>query len=61
MEKEGRKVGAAEEKNLADQNMQATIIRKKRSVGLIPKVDEKIPHEALDETVLRIQTELEEA
>ena len=47
--------------SLADQNMRATIIRKKRSVGLIPKVDEKIPREALDETVLRIQTELEEA
>ena len=41
--------------------MRATIIRKKRSVGLIPMVDEKIPREALDETVLRIQTELEEA
>jgi IMP and pyridine-specific 5'-nucleotidase len=47
--------------SLTDQNMRATIIRKKRSVGLIPKVDEKIPREALDETVLRIQTELEEA
>jgi IMP and pyridine-specific 5'-nucleotidase len=44
-----------------DQSMRATIIRKKRSVGLVPKVDEKIPREALDETVLRIQTELEEA
>ena len=41
--------------------MRATIIRKKRSVGLIPKVDEKIPREALDETVLRIQAELEES
>jgi len=47
--------------SLSDQNMRATIIRKKRSVGLIPMVDEKIPREALDETVLRIQTELEEA
>jgi len=47
--------------SLEDQNMRARIIRKKRSVGLIPKVDEKIPREALDETVLRIQTELEEA
>ena len=47
--------------SLDDQNMRARIIRKKRSVGLIPKVDEKIPREALDETVLRIQTELEEA
>ena len=47
--------------SLKDQNMRARIIRKKRSVGLIPNVDEKIPREALDETVLRIQTELEEA
>eukprot|EP00571_Detonula_confervacea_P006102 CAMPEP_0172315944 /NCGR_PEP_ID=MMETSP1058-20130122/26754_1 /TAXON_ID=83371 /ORGANISM="Detonula confervacea, Strain CCMP 353" /LENGTH=567 /DNA_ID=CAMNT_0013030147 /DNA_START=203 /DNA_END=1906 /DNA_ORIENTATION=- len=47
--------------SLEDQNMRARIIRKKRSVGLIPKADEKIPREALDETVLRIQTELEEA
>ena len=41
--------------------MRARIIRKKRSVGLIPKADEKIPREALDEAVLRIQTELDEA
>ncbi len=47
--------------SLIEQNMRATIIRKKRSVGLIPQVDEKIPREALDETVLRIQTELEES
>ena len=47
--------------SLIEQNMRATIIRKKRSVGLIPKVDEKIPREALDETVLRIQAELEES
>ncbi|EED92089.1 predicted protein, partial [Thalassiosira pseudonana CCMP1335] len=44
-----------------DQHMRARIIRKKRSVGLIPKTDEKIPREALDEAVLRIQTELDEA
>mmetsp|Transcript_30432 Transcript_30432/g.51892 ORF Transcript_30432/g.51892 Transcript_30432/m.51892 type:complete len:618 (+) Transcript_30432:293-2146(+) len=47
--------------SLKDQNMRARIIRKKRSVGLIPKVDETIRREALDETVLRIQTELDEA
>ncbi|KAL9189591.1 hypothetical protein ACHAXT_009266 [Thalassiosira profunda] len=47
--------------SMKDQNMRARIIRKKRSVGLIPQVDEKIPREALDETVLRIQTELENA
>ena len=47
--------------SLKDQNMRARIIRKKRSVGLIPQADEKIPREALDETVLRIQSELENA
>ncbi|KAL7532854.1 hypothetical protein ACHAXR_004896 [Thalassiosira sp. AJA248-18] len=47
--------------SLKEQNMRARIIRKKRSVGLIPKVDAKIPREALDETVLRIHTELETA
>lgn len=47
--------------SMVEQNMRATIIRKKRSVGLIPKVDEKIPREALDETVLRTQSELEES
>ena len=45
--------------SLDDQNMRARIIRKKRSVGLIPKADEKIPREALDEAVLRIQSELD--
>lgn len=47
--------------SLIEQNMRATIIRKKRSVGLIPKADEKIPREALDETVLRTQTLLDES
>ena len=44
---------------IKDQNMRARIIRKRRSVGLIPKADEKLTREALDEAVLRIQTELE--
>ena len=44
---------------IEDQNMRARIIRKKRSVGLIPKADEKITREALDEAVLRIQSELD--
>ena len=44
---------------MKDQNMRARIIRKRRSVGLIPKADEKLTREALDEAVLRIQTELE--
>ena len=47
--------------SMQDQNMRARTIRKKRSVGLIPKADEKITREALDEAVLRIQTELDEA
>lgn len=47
--------------SLKDQNMRASIIRKKRSVGMIPRANEKIPREALDETVLRIQTELDES
>eukprot|EP00986_Skeletonema_menzelii_P012163 scaffold6547_cov144-Skeletonema_menzelii.AAC.8 len=44
---------------MEDQNMRARIIRKKRSVGLIPKADEKMTREALDEAVLRIQSELD--
>ena len=43
------------------QKLNARIIRKKRSVGLIPKIDEQIPREALDETVLRVQEELEKS
>lgn len=41
------------------QKLNARIIRKKRSVGLIPQIDEQIPREALDETVLRVQEQLE--
>ncbi|KAL3779345.1 hypothetical protein HJC23_007475 [Cyclotella cryptica] len=55
------KAEASFQSSLSDQNMRARIIRKKRSVGLIPKEDEKLPREALDEAVLRIQTELDEA
>jgi len=44
--------------SMEDQNMRARIIRKKRSVGLIPKADEKLTREALDEAVLTIQSEL---
>jgi IMP and pyridine-specific 5'-nucleotidase len=47
--------------SLLDLNVRGSVIRKKRSVGLIPKSDTKIPREALDETVLRVQTELDEA
>ena len=52
---------ASFQSSLEEQNMRARIIRKKRSVGLIPKEDVKIPREALDEAVLRIQTELDAA
>lgn len=52
---------ASFQKSVEDQNIRGRIIRKKRSVGLIPKMDESIRREALDETVLRIQTELDEA
>ncbi len=45
--------------SLADQGMQARVIRKKRAVGLIPVSREKaIPREALDECVLRVQAAL---
>jgi len=50
---------ASFEASMEDQNMRARIIRKKRSVGLIPKADEKMTREALDEAVLRIQSELD--
>ena len=36
------------------------MIRKRRSVGLVPKPDSEIPREALDESVLRVQHELQQ-
>ena len=45
--------------SLRDQNLRARVLRKRRSVGLVPRDDEKVPREALDETVLRVQAELE--
>lgn len=45
--------------SMADQKLRARIIRKKRSVGLIPIANSTgIPREALDETVLRVQERL---
>lgn len=39
--------------------MRGRVIRKKRSVGLVPlSLDSEMPREALDETVLRVQSEL---
>jgi IMP and pyridine-specific 5'-nucleotidase len=40
--------------SLSDQNIRGRVIRKKRSIGLIPASEQAIiPREALDETVLR--------
>lgn len=44
--------------SMKDQNIRGRIIRKKRSVGLVPTAGSVIPREALDETVLRCQTKL---
>ena len=45
--------------SIDEQNLRARLIRKKRAVGLIPKPDEQIPREALDESILRVQAELQ--
>jgi len=47
--------------SIADQNLRARFIRKKRSVGMVPEGGEapSIPREALDETVLRVQDDLD--
>ncbi len=47
-------------KAIADLNMRGRIVRKRRSVGLIPQEHQVIPREALDETVLRMQEKLQE-
>ena len=47
------------ETSVGDQKIHARIIRKRRSVGLVPQFEEPIPREALDETVLRVQEQLE--
>jgi IMP and pyridine-specific 5'-nucleotidase len=44
--------------SLSDQNLRGKVIRKKRSIGLIPQPGQIIPREALDETVLRCQAKL---
>jgi IMP and pyridine-specific 5'-nucleotidase len=44
--------------SLKDQNLRASVIRKKRSIGLIPDANRVIPREALDETVLRCQSQI---
>jgi IMP-specific 5'-nucleotidase len=45
--------------SLNDQKMRGTVIRKKRSIGLVPESGQQISREALDETVLRAQVELQ--
>ena len=40
--------------SLEEMNLRGKVIRKKRSVGLVPTRSESIPREALDETVLRV-------
>jgi len=47
--------------SIDDQNLRARFLRKKRSVGLVPSGGDAppIPREALDETVLRVQDDLD--
>ena len=45
---------------IKDLKIRGRIIRKKRSVGLIPNPNDVIPREALDETVLRVHGVLDE-
>ena len=49
----------AARESLEDQQMRGRIIRKKRSIGLVPTSSQQIPREALDETVLRCQAQLQ--
>lgn len=44
--------------SMEDQNIKGRVIRKKRSIGLVPSSPSAIPREALDETVLRSQMNL---
>jgi IMP and pyridine-specific 5'-nucleotidase len=46
-------------RSIQEQNIRGRVLRKKRSVGLIPLDDECISREALDETVLRVQALLQ--
>lgn len=49
----------AAQESVEDQLIRGRVIRKKRSVGLVPLSDQQIPREALDETVLRCQSQLQ--
>lgn len=44
--------------SLRAQRLRARVVRKRRSVGIVPENDERLPREALDETVLRVQAAL---
>jgi len=46
--------------SIQELKLRGRIVRKKRSVGLIPLLDEIISREALDETVLRVQALLQD-
>jgi len=45
--------------SIKELKIRSGVIRKKRSVGMIPNEGQIIPREALDETVLRVQMELD--
>jgi IMP and pyridine-specific 5'-nucleotidase len=52
---------AAEEavtESMNDQNLRGLVLRKYRSIGLVPQSGQEIPREAMDETVLRCQSKL---
>jgi IMP and pyridine-specific 5'-nucleotidase len=49
----------AARESVEDQLIRGRVIRKKRSVGLVPQTNQQIPREALDETVLRCQLALQ--
>jgi len=46
------------EHTLKDLNLRGKVIRKYRSVGLVPRPCQEIPRESLDETVLRVKEDL---
>eukprot|EP00521_Asterionellopsis_glacialis_P008196 CAMPEP_0195286582 /NCGR_PEP_ID=MMETSP0707-20130614/3990_1 /TAXON_ID=33640 /ORGANISM="Asterionellopsis glacialis, Strain CCMP134" /LENGTH=371 /DNA_ID=CAMNT_0040346243 /DNA_START=8 /DNA_END=1123 /DNA_ORIENTATION=+ len=54
-------VEASVRTSIEELNLRGSIIRKRRAVGLIPKTGELISREALDETVLRVQDELQQS
>lgn len=51
---------ASVKQSVANLRLRGRVIRKKRSVGLIPTYKQSIPREALDESVLTAQEKLDE-